>query len=76
MDWTGVAALVVVTELAMHDAAIARDVRGVFAELLKSRPDQGTWALETPLMAGLARLPQVDGETRQFAHDYLSRASV
>ncbi len=67
MDWTGAAALVVLTDLAMHDEAIAREVMGVFAALLRSRPNEGAWALETPLMAGLARLPQVDAETRQFA---------
>jgi len=72
MDWSGCAAVVALADLAVDDEEIERDVTAVFLDLFKHAPNAGAWALEMPLLCGLARLPHLDGETRAAVRERLT----
>ncbi|MCH5374630.1 MAG: hypothetical protein JJ992_11690, partial [Planctomycetes bacterium] len=65
VDWTTVAAIIAMTQLARHDARTAADIRDAFAVLADHRPRSGYCCYEHALYSNWILLPNVpDGERK------------
>ncbi|HEV2239141.1 MAG TPA: hypothetical protein VGR57_20970, partial [Ktedonobacterales bacterium] len=64
MDWAGVAALVALASLVVHEPAVAPSVEEIYLDLLGHQPSEGAWALYQPLVVLLSRLPQLSESER------------
>ncbi len=63
MDWTAVAGIVALTEIAFAEPECREEIRALLWEILKTRePSVGYWCLKAPLVTGLGRIP---GETKE-----------
>jgi len=71
MDWSGVAGLVALASLATHEPALAPSVEEIYLDLLGSKPSEGAWALHTPLVLLLNRLPYLSERGRAVAKQEL-----
>jgi hypothetical protein len=59
MDWTGSAAIVAMSDVAMTNAGAERDLMAIAALLWEHKPSGGTWTLDLPLQHALVCMPHL-----------------
>ncbi len=64
-DWTTIAAIIGLTQLARHDQSTAADIREAFAILAEHRPCEGTYCYEDALFSNWILLPGIPDKERR-----------
>jgi tetratricopeptide (TPR) repeat protein len=72
-DWTTIAAIIVMTQIARHDDSTATDIRDAFATLADHRPEDGFCCYEHALYSNWILLPCIPDKERRALEKELKR---
>ena len=73
-DWTTIAAIIALTQVARRDRSTASDVREAFSLLAEHRPCDGTYCYERALLSNWLLLPDIPNKERRSLEKKLRKS--